>query len=229
MSASIVPQLVAKDFRLMRRVVATFALVSLVFIALLAALYGRVPNWVMFNFGFILLVSPAGTCGIVVLMKTNVFEKEKATQPFIMSLPVTVREFTRAKLWVNLPIFAGFWLLITVVGFYFAFGLHLFPLGAVPFITMVFLGILVAYACILSTSLLSQSLGVTILAITLFEVASSAYLYAAAYSEPIRSHILGPVMVWNPTAIAIVAAQILVVLSVLSATLLIQNGKRDFI
>lgn len=229
MTQSIVPQLVGKDFQLMRRVMLAFGLVSLAAIAAIALLLGHVPNWVMYNFGFILLVSPPATCGIVVLMKTNVFEKEKSTQPFIMSLPLTVKEFTRAKLLVNLPIFGTFWLAITAAGFYFAFGQHLFPQGAIPFVTMVFLGGFVAYTCILGTSLLFQSLGITILAITLFEMATSGYMYVIAYLDPIARNIWGPVAVWNTTAIAIVAAQALVAVSVIVATLLIQNTKRDFL
>lgn len=229
MSASIVSQLVTKDLRLMRGTIVSFALVSLVLIAALSFLIGRIPNWIVFNIGFIMLIGPAGTCGIVVLIKSNVFEKEKSTQSFIMSLPLTVKEFTRAKLWLNLPVFGIFWLIVSAAAFYFAFGRGLFPLGAIPFVTMVFLGVFVAYACILSTSLLTQSLGVTVLAITLFELATSAYLWTVAFISPIAEHIWGAVPVWNPTAIAILTAQALVAATVLLATVFVQSRKRDFI
>ncbi|ESQ75506.1 ABC-2 transporter permease [Asticcacaulis sp. AC402] len=229
MSTSIVPQLVVKDLRLLRRVILAFVVVTLVFIAILAAIWDHIPVVVQGNFGFILLIGPAGTCGIVMLMKTNVFEREKSTQAFIMSLPVTVKEFTRAKLWVNLPVFGLFWAVISAVGFYFAFARGLLPLGGVPFVSMVFLGGFVAYTCILSVSLLSQNLGVTVLCIALFEVATSAYLWAVAFLQPISDHIWGAQAVWNPTAVTIVAAQVLVAVSVIVATLLVQNTKRDFI
>ena len=229
MSASIVPHLVAKDYRLMRRVVSSFAVVSVAGIVLLSLLFGRVPNWVLYNFGFLLLVSPAATCGIVVLMKTNVFEREKATQPFIMSLPVTVGEFTRAKLWVNLPIFCGFWAAVAAVGFYFAFGRGLFPLGAVPFVTMVFAGGFLAYCCILAVSLVFQSLGITILAITLFEIATSGSLYAAAYTPQIGRYIWGAEPVWNATAVGVVVAQVLAAVAVLGVSLVVRGRRRDFV
>ena len=229
MSASIVPQLVRKDFRLMSRTIMMFSLVSLICIGILAALYGREPTWMLLNTGFVLLVSPVGTCGIVVLMKTNVFEKEKSTQPFIMSLPVTVREFTRAKLLVNLPLFGGLWLVISAVGFYFAFGLGLFPLSTVPFVTMVFLGGFVAYTIILCVSLVFQSLGITVLSIAIIEMATSAYLSTIAYLDPIAHHIAGPQVVWNSAAIVIVMAQVGLAVSLIVGTVLVQNMKRDFI
>ena len=229
MSASIVPQLVRKDFRLMSRTIMMFSLVSLVCIGILAALYGHVPTWMLLNTGFVLLVSPVGTCGIVVLMKTNVFEKEKSTQPFIMSLPLTVKEFTRAKLLVNLPLFGGLWLVISAVGFYFAFGLGLFPLSTVPFVTMVFLGGFVAYTIILCVSLVFQSLGITVLSIAIIEMATSAYLSTIAYLDPIAHHIAGPQVVWNSAAIVIVMAQVGLAVSLIVGTVLVQNMKRDFI
>lgn len=74
-----------------------------------------------------------------------------------MSLPVTATEFTLAKLLVNIPVFASVWLVATSTAFYFAYWLGLLPAGSVPYVTMIFLGIFVAYICILCVSLLSQS------------------------------------------------------------------------
>jgi hypothetical protein len=229
MNASIVPQLVRKDFLIMRKMVLIFCLISLASVGVLSMLYGRMPNWVFVNIAFLLLLAPAAACGIVLLMMTNVFEKEKSTQPFIMSLPVTVKEFTMAKLLVNLPIFGAIWLAIAGVAFYFSFGLGLFPLGTVPFITMVFLGVFVAYICILSVSLIFQSLSITVLSIMIFEMGTSAYLWIIAFLDPIASYVYGQDMVWNSTAITVVMMQVFVAISVITATLFIQNKKRDFI
>ena len=87
MSASIIPQLVRKDFLIMRKMIGVFCLVSLASVGVLSLLYGHIPNWVLVNIASVLLLGPAATCGIVLLMRTNVFEKEKSTQSFIMSLP----------------------------------------------------------------------------------------------------------------------------------------------
>lgn len=229
MSHSIVPQLIRKDLRMTRRMILVFSLISLASIGVISLLHGRIPDWGLVNIAFMLLVAPAATCGIVLLMKTNVFEKEKSTQPFIMSLPVTVKEFTLAKLLVNLPVFGAIWLVVTAVAFYFCFGLGLFPSGTVPFITMVLLGVFVAYTGILSVSLLSQSLGITVLSIMIFELGTSAYLWVVVYLDPIANHVYGPNTVWNSTAVTIVTTQALIAISMIAATLLIQNRKRDFV
>lgn len=229
MSATIIPQLVRKDLLIMRKAIIIFCLVCLASLVTISLLFGHIPNWVFFNLGFTLLIIPACSCGIFLSMKTIVMEKEKSTQSFIMSLPVTVKEFTQAKLLVNLPVFSILWLLVSGVAFYFCFGLGVFPTGTVPFITMIFVGIFVAYTGILCASLLFQSMAVTILTVMTSELGTAAYLWIVAYLEPIKSHVYGPEMVWNPTAISIVGTQIFVAVSTLLMTWYLQNKKRDFI
>ncbi len=229
MSASIIPQLVKKDFLINRKMILIFCLVSLTSICVVSLLSGRIPNWVLINVGFTLLLAPAATCGIVLLMKTNVFEKEKSTQTFIMSLPVNVKDFTLAKLLVNLPVFSAIWLVLTGVAYGLIFGFGLFPPGTVPFITIVFLGVFVAYTGILSASLLYQSLGITVFSIMFFELCTTAYLWVIAFLHPIAQYVNGPTIVWNSTAIIIVAIQLFAAASMIAATVMIQNKKRDFI
>lgn len=202
---------------------------SLLAIGGLSLIYGHIPHFVFMNVGFTILIIPVAACGVVLLIQTNVLEKEKSTQVFIMSLPITVKEFTLAKLLVNLPIFGALWIGTVGVAFYFTFGLGLLPVGALPFITMIFVGIFAGYSCILCVSLISQSLGKTIFAIMFFEAGTSASLWIIAYIDPIRNHIYGPSLVWNSTALTIVGFQVLVIVSVIAATILIQNKKQDFI
>jgi hypothetical protein len=228
MNVSIVPQLVRKDFMIWRRLILIFYVVSFVCIAGVGLLHGRVPDLVLSNLGFTLLISPVGTLGVVLLMQTNVFEKAKATQPFILSLPVTARDFTLAKLLINIPVFGVLWLVTAAAAFGYAFGLGILPPGAIPLLTMAFLGVFLAYCGILSVSMLTQSLGITILAILFFEVGTSLYLWAVALTGPIAQHAGGPVAVWNRAALAVVTAQVVVAVAVIVTTLLLQSRRRDF-
>ena len=229
MNTALIKRLVIKDLRIWRTLILTFLAAGSLGVGLIALLHNRIPQVVFMNLGFSLLVTPTAVLGIVLLIQTNVFEKTKATQHFIMSLPVTATDFTLAKLLVNIPVFATAWLASTATAFYFAFGLELVPAGMVPYVTMIFLGIFVAYICILSVSLLTQSLGMTVGAIMLFEILTSAYLWMILFLEPINSSIRGSVAVWNSAAVTIVAIQGAVAVAALVATLLLQTRRRDFI
>lgn len=229
MSVTIIPQLVKKDFLMMRKMLLVFVVMTLVAIVAISLLFGRVPNWAFANLAFTLLIAPVATCAMLLLMKTIVLEKQKSTQLFIMSLPVSVKEFTTAKLLVNLPVFTLFWLVITGVAFYYAFERGILPYGAVPFVVMVFVGIFIAYIGTLSTGLLFQSYGGTIFAMFFFELGTPAYLWIIAYMDSIAVHKYGPVSVWNSTAVGIVATQIFVAVVMLWVTVYVQNKKRDFL
>jgi hypothetical protein len=229
MNTAIIPKLVKKDFMIMRKMILICCLVILASITVLAILYGRVSDSRLVNIASILLISPVGTCGIILLMMTNVFEKEKSTQSFIMSLPVTVKEFTIAKLLINLPVFSAMWLIVSGIAFYFCFSLGLLPLGTIPFLVMIFLGGFTAYTCILSTSLLFQSLGMTVLSIMIFQMGTSAYLWWIVSLDPIANNMNGSNIVWNSTAMTIITIQIMVIIFTIAATLFVQNKKRDFI
>ncbi len=228
MTGSIVPQLIRKDFMIMRRTILVYALVSLLSIAIVFLLFGKVSNVVLMNLAFTLLLAPAATCGIVMLMKTNVMEKEKATQLFIMSLPVSAKEFAMAKLLINLPVFSAFWVVVCVAAFYLVFGLGLLPPGSMPFITIIFLGVFAAYTSILCISLVFQSLSVTVISLTVVELGTVAYLWVIALFEPINRHVYDPSPLWNSAAVSIVFVQIIVSIAMILMTLYLQNKKRDF-
>jgi hypothetical protein len=229
MNTPIIVRLIIKDLLIWRKLILSFCGASAACVALLAVLYHRIPYLVFMNLGFTLLVTPTAALGIVLLMQTNVFEKAKSTQHFIMSLPLTPSDFMLAKLLVNVPVFAVIWLAISLAAFYFAFGLGLLPAGCVPYMTMVFLGIFVAYICILSVSMSTQSLGTTVAAIMFFEVLTSAYLWMILYLDPIRSVIDGTDVVWNSTEITILVIQTVSAMAAVVLALFLQSRKRDFI
>lgn len=228
MSDSIIARLITKDLLIWRNLILIFFAVFAACVALLAILHDRIPNHVFLNLGFTLLITPAATLGIALLIQTNVFEKAKSTQHFIMSLPVTPTHVTVAKLCVNIPAFTVLWLAMAVTASYFAFGRGMLPFGAAPFMVMVFLGVFVAYLGVLSVSLISQSLGMTVGAILFFDLLTPAYLWGILYLEPIGRVIKGPVVVWNSTEIAIVALQAAAAVAIVAGTLLFQGRKRDF-
>jgi hypothetical protein len=229
MNTAIITRLIIKDLMIWRKLILIFSAVLVACIALLAIVHDRVPSQVFLNLGFTLLVTPTATLGIALLMQTNVFEKAKSTQHFIMSLPLTPTDFTLAKLLVNIPVFTVVWLVMAITGFYFAFGREMLPPGAVPYMSIVLLGVYVAYVGVLVVSLISQSLGMTVGAILFFDILTPAYLWSILYLKPIGSVIEGPVVVWNSAEIAIMALQIAAAVAAVAGTLFFQSRKRDIV
>ena len=230
MNYSMISALVRKDLLIYRQPIMNYFGLSILAAGLVGLMVGRVPNWVLVNLGFTLLILPVGVCGMHVLMHTTVHEKLRSVQPFILSLPITVKEFTWSKILVNLPVFTVLWLITSASCLFFAFGVGVFPRGMLPFVVMILVGFYLAYVCVLSVSLLFQSLGGSIFSTMFFQAGTAVYLIAIAHAvDDVGSHLMAPSPVWNATAHGIIGAQVLLSIAVLWGTLILQMRKRDFV
>jgi len=225
MSQSIVRQLVLKDLLIMRTYVLLYWLggfASIVFVVFAGSEVAGV-------IGFILFITAMASAGIHALFQTIVEEKSKLNLPFIMSLPVTVKEYTIAKLSANLLIFGSVWLTLSAASFVVFIGDDGMPDGTMPFMSIVLLGILMAYTLMLATAVATGSQGYTIVATVVGNIGLQGYLWLVADLYPIRSFIGGNVAVWNTTAVSILFAQAVAILVMLVLTVFVQFRKKDFI
>lgn len=181
------------------------------------------------NLGFSILMTAVAGCGVHCLMKTVIDEKVKLTQPFIMSLPITITEFSTAKLALNLIVFSTIWLPACTVCFVMGFGEDRLPPGSIPVMSFVLVGIFLAYTTALCVCVVTQTYGYAILAIIIGNFITVFYLWGIVYWEPIGTYVWGTEVVWNSTAISIIAAQVLAIISLLPTTVFIQSRKTDFI
>ena len=224
MSASIIPQLVRKDLHIMKiPVLCWWAGGGAAVVATVVVGAG------FFIFGMILFVTGMAGAGVHAVMQTVVEERREQTLPFIMSLPITVREYTTAKLIANLAIFASVWLTLSAASFVVFIGPEGMPSGAFPYVTIVMVGIFLAYTIILATSLITESIGGSITAIVGANIVTQLFLFWVADLHGIRSVIGGNVAVWNWTVVTVLSAQLTVIAALIGLTYLLQCRKTDFV
>jgi hypothetical protein len=218
MSESIVRQLIIKDLRLMKIPAIAYWLSGLVAIVVVVV-GGDVAGMT----AIILFVAALFGTGVHSAMLTVTEERREQTLPFIMSLPITIREYTSAKL-----IGGGIWLTLSAASCVVFIGEAL-PLGAVPFITIVLIAILLAYVIILATALIWESMTPTIVAIVAANLCTQGLLWWIASLHGIRSTIGGNAIVWNTTSISVIALQIFSIVALLAITYQLQSRKTSFI
>ena len=221
---SIVWPLVAKDLRILRiPSIAWFAL-GLVAIGLAIADIG--PELVP----FIVFITAMYGAAIHPIMQTVVMERQEKVLTFVMSLPVSVKQYTSAKLIANLAVFTMIWGSLSVVFLAIGFlGERGLADGAIPFSTIILLTIFVAYTFILGVGLVAESVGYCTAAIGISSV--SAHLFASWLPDhpAIAPYISGDRAVWNEGAIEIVALELLVIIGLIALTYILQARKTDFL
>jgi hypothetical protein len=162
-------------------------------------------------------------------MQTVVEEKTKLNLPFIMSLPVTLRQYTVAKLAANLLIFGSVWLTLSVASFVIFIGDDGMPVGTMPFMSIILVAIFMAYTLMLVTAIVSGSQGYTIFATVVGNIGLQAYLWLIGDLYPIRAFIGGNEAVWNTTTVSILLGQVVVTVALLVMTVVVQFRKKDFV
>ncbi len=224
MTNSIIWQLILKDWHLMRSYILLYWFGGFAAVGI-TVLAGDVGDLI----GMILFICALAGAGIHAIFETIINEKKEQNLPFVMSLPVTVREYTIAKIAFNLGIFLSVWLTLSAASYLIFVGDNALPAGTIPFITIILFAVLLAYALMLSVCLVWSTMTPSMIAIMVGNIGTQAYLWWLASLYPIRSVIGGNVAVWNTTTVSVLAIQAALVVVMLVATVLLQYRKKDFI
>ncbi len=221
---TIVSKLVLKDLSIMK--VPTLLWWSCGLIAVAIVAFG---GSTMLNFASILFVSSMAGAGIHAIMRTVVEERREQTLPFIMSLPITIAQYNSAKLISNLVIFGVVWITLTIATYVIVITNETLPLGYMPFLAIVFVGIFLANTAILATSLITETIGGCIAAIIGANVGTQMFLWAVNGLEGIRSTINGAQAAWNNTALIVLTSEVAIIIALIVLTYVLQSRKKDFI
>ncbi|HKF46712.1 MAG TPA: ABC-2 transporter permease [Terracidiphilus sp.] len=223
MNYAVVRQLILKDWYLNRGVILGSIPVGLV--ALAIVLTGK-P--VAFMLCVILLCMVIVGVGAQLAFVTTINERKEQTLAFVMSLPVSWREYTAAKILANLIIFLIPWLPLTAG----ALGLLLLPgatHGLVPFTAIMALEMLITTSIIVTAGIITESQAWTTAGIFLSSLGINLGGYIFAHLPGISNYMWGTRVYWSPTALIVLICELLTVPLLLGATFFVQSRKTDFL
>lgn len=224
MNGSIIGALIWKDLRLNRVLLSSTIAAGV--IALLIVKFGaqtaRLLGAVWF---FVALIVLGGMLPISAIVN----ERKKQTLAFIMSLPVSSLQYTIAKVVSIWGMFLVPWLALLIAALVFIETGQTIPHGAIPMLVIVTMLPLIGFCIISSTALVGESEGWLIAASI---ACNSSYWfgwYLLVRIPSLAASWDGPVAVWSPRAILVLAAEAGSIVLILAVTLFIQSRKRDFI
>lgn len=223
MNYGMVKKLILKDWYLQRLAIALSILGGALSLAIVAR-----GGQAAFTLGTILLVTALVTIGATLGMNLTVLERKEQTLAFVMSLPVSYREYTAAKILGVLLIFLVPWLaymvgilaLIELVP-----GLH----GLIPYVVVMGFEILANTCMIAAAGIISESQGWTITILMIGNLVLNGYGYWVAHIPSIGNGMFGPILHWSPAASGLLAAEIAAIGLILGGTFFSQSRKKDFL
>jgi ABC-2 type transport system permease protein len=180
-----------------------------------------------FYAGTVLLITVMIGLGIELAITTVVNERKNQNLAFVMSLPVSARDYTVAKILANLLIFLVPFLALA------AATLGIFSLGPaaglVPFSAIVMGEIFASYCLLLCVALVSESEGWTIGVMVTANLFFQGFLYYVSHIPAIAKPMSGHRIVWSGAAVSLLLAELAAIILLLIVTFVLQDRKSDFI
>jgi ABC-2 type transport system permease protein len=223
MNYKMIGRLILKDWYLQRWMI--FA--SLAAGAISLAIVAQGSNAAFF-LGLLGIITVLIAIGAQLAISTMVEERKNQTLPFVMSLPISYREYTSAKILGNLAIFLVPWI-VMVLG---AFGLLLLSpksAGLLPYTAIMATEILVSTCLIAATALITESQAWTIGAIMVGNLALNIVGYLVAHVKGIAQNMWGSKIHWTGAASLLLGVEFAIIALLLSTTFFVQSRKRDFL
>lgn len=224
MNAVMVKHLVLKDWYLQRWSIAGYIAGGIVALALVATGIDAARY-----IGFILLVSTLITAGVHISMSTVLMERKEQTLAFIMSLPISAREYTIAKLAGTLSLFLVPWLVLVVASVLTILSREALPDGSVPLTIILLTEILVSTCILTGVALVSESQAWSVSTLVAGNLFFNFFIYWVARVPAIAEAAKGEVIVWDAPVLTILGGEAAVIVLALVVTFVLQDRKTDFI
>ena len=130
-----------------------------------------------FYAGSVVLVSVLITAGIHLAFATVLLERKEQTLAFVMSLPISAREYTTTKIVGNVLMFLIPWVTLVVASDAVILGADSLPDGLIPVTIVVLTEIFVSTCLLLGVALVSESQGWTIATLVAGNLFFNFFLY----------------------------------------------------
>ncbi|HUA01874.1 MAG TPA: ABC-2 transporter permease [Candidatus Aquilonibacter sp.] len=222
MNGSVVRQLALKDWRLHRLQVILSVAAGAAALGLFQI--GReIPVVLGATWFFVTLVLLA----CMLPMSNVVNERKKHNLAFVMSLPISPRQYAMAKILSTFGMFLVSWAILVVAAVWLIEAR--FPHGVIP-VSVVLTGLVLTGFCLMaSVAIVSESEGWATAAIIVCNSSYGVIWYLIIRVPETAKEVGGAVAVWSPRVLRILATEAALVIFCLGLTFYLQSRKRDFI
>lgn len=223
MNYPMIVHLVRKDWQLNQRAVYGALVGGLVSLLVLSR-----STQVSFFVGVTLLLTMLIAIGSHLVISLVINEHKEQTLAFSMTLPITGRDYSAAKISATLLSFLLPWitLFLGTIGVILSGPL---PDGLIPMAVVMLIEILLNICLMLSVALISESNGWTIGALMVGNVGFNIILFYLANQTSMGANMQSPVAVWTPLVFGLIAFEVLLMVALLSLTVLVLGRKTSFI
>lgn len=192
---------------------------------LVTCLPGPTANFI----GFILMITMTIAAGIHLIGVLLLSESGDMTRTFVMSLPISLLDYSIAKIAVVLVAFLIPWLGMLACLTVLLFVVPEAKPGILPFLLLMFLFMLAGFSLQLMTAVVTESIGWTISVVVLGNVLLNLFLKSVSEHPVISSMSKSESITWPPIVMQIMALEACVIAGSIAIALAFQLRRRDLV
>ncbi|HET9129358.1 MAG TPA: hypothetical protein VFO86_00335 [Terriglobia bacterium] len=224
MKGSVVRTLILTDWYRHRM----FILMSIVSGGLALGLI-QVGGEIPFILGTTLFFTGMVVFGCMLPASNVINERKKQTLPFLMSLPLSISQFTAAKIVSTFGIFFIPWLMLVGTAVAFVAGHKDIPHGVIPAVIILSTFTLIGFCLNAGVALVSESEGAMVAAMIATNSSYGFGWYMLIRNPAIRDNMKSPVIVWSREILTVLGTEFAIIVLILGLTFYLQSRKRDFV
>jgi ABC-2 type transport system permease protein len=225
MNIAMVSRLIRKDWYLNRVGILASLFGGVVTLGVVAAMH---RSQIALILGVIVVVTILIGMGAMVMISAAM-ERRQQTLPFVMSLPISYREYTTAKIVGGMLIFLVLWVALVadvVATILLTPGV---PHGMTPFVVIMAVEILMSTCLITAVSVTTESHGWTVAVAQVGALSLNGIGWSIVRLPEIGGTMRSTTVQWSGTATALLVAELALIAFMLLITFFVQAHKRDFI
>ena len=224
MKGSVVQTLILSDWH-RHRLPIFFCIASGVLALVLIQVGGELPTILGATWFFTGLI----VLGCMLPGSNVINERKKQTLPFLMSLPISVVQFTAAKVVSTVGMFVVPWLTLVIAAVLFILGHPRLPHGTIPVVLALATLTLVGFCLIAGVTLVGESEGPMVAAMVASNSSYGFGWYLLMRNPVIRADTQKPEIVWSKEILTVLGFESAVIVLILGLTFYLQSRKRDFV
>ena len=225
MNWSMVWRLIWKDWYLNRTVILIALIGGMGTLALVAAARGAQIAVIL---GMIVVVTILIGMGAFV-MSSTVMERKQQTLPFIMSLPISYREYTMSKILGSLLIFLVLWTAMLVDMLATILLTPGLPHGLIPFVVIMSVEILMSTCLVTAVAVTTESQMWSVGVAQIGALSLNGIGWWIVRFPGIGGVMTSATVQWTKIATVLLAAELMLIAFMLLITFFVQSRKKDFL
>lgn len=216
-------KLIAKELHVYRHFIVAGAIA-----AVLSAAISPLSQ-LAFNIGMLAWLTTVIAAGVMLAIYGVINERKEHSLQFVMSLPISVAEYVRAKLLGLLLSFGVIWAVATIAALSLVLLAPGVPDGLLPYAVLLCLFLLVNFTVLLTGMMYVRSEGASTAMIVVTNMGVSIYMFTIVTLPGLHQHMSGQTPVWNSTFFTVLACELLVLVTALVLPLATASRRRDFL